>query len=242
MAYQLPNGFELGAIQLNVSDLERSLQFYQHTIGFSVLNRTGNSAALTVDGVHTFLVLHEPAEVQILPKQSTAGLYHFAILLPDRKDLGRALRHFIKEGISHGSADHLVSEAIYLWDPDQNGIEIYVDRPSHTWSRTAGDEVEMTTMPMDTASLITEAGEGVWGKLPPNSKLGHIHLHVTDLLAAADFYHKSLGFDITASDLTYAGVLFLAANGYHHHIAINTWAGKGASLPPKNAVGVSFIQ
>jgi catechol 2,3-dioxygenase len=149
-------------------------------------------------------------------------LYHFAILLPDRAALGRFVSHLAAVGVAAGSADHAVSEAIYLTDPDGLGIEVYADRPRASWRRAASGELFMTTAPLALDSLV-EAGRGEpWTGMPSGTVMGHVHLHVGDLDRAARFYQAGIGFDSTV--WSYPGARFFSAGGYHHHLGINTWS------------------
>lgn len=226
----------VGKVDLNVQDLDRALEFYQKVIGFQILERTHRQAKLTADGKTTLLKLEQPENV--LPRQShTTGLYHFALLLPQRSDLGRLLNHFINNRFRlQGAADHLVSEAVYLADPDGNGIEVYIDRPASTWEWT-GDQVKMTSDPLDVESLLAEGNGEPWEGLPADTVMGHIHLQVADLQSTEDFYKKGLGLDIVCRFGNQA--LFTSTGGYHHHIGLNTWAGEGAPPPPENSVGLN---
>lgn len=175
----------------------------------------------------------------VTPKESRAtGLYHFAILLPTRADLGKALLHFVQNNIPLGASDHLVSEALYINDPDGNGIEVYADRPASTW-KWSNEQVEMTTEPLDGQSVL-EAGQGeVWAGLPTDTLMGHIHLHVSELSRTEEYYTKGLGFDVVTR---YGGqALFISTGGYHHHIGLNTWNGIGAPSPSENSVGLKWF-
>ena len=160
-----------------------------------------------------------------MPRQGRLGLFHFAILVPDRATLGRFIRHIADRGVYAGSADHAVSEALYLTDPDGLGIEVYVDRPRPSW-RVAGQELFMTTEPLDLRDLIHAAADQPWTGMPAGTTMGHIHLHVGDLDTAAAFYHAGLGLDKVV--WSYPGALFLSAGGYHHHLGTNTWAAGAA--------------
>jgi catechol 2,3-dioxygenase len=154
-------------------------------------------------------------------RRGAFGLYHFAILLPDRPSLGRFAAYLSDLSVRVGMADHLVSEALYLWDPDGLGIEVYCDRPRSGWRRN-DRELVMTTEPLDVGSVIEEAGESRWQGMPPGTTMGHVHLHVGNLEQAERFYHVGLGLDKTV--WRYPGALFLAAGGYHHHLGTNIWA------------------
>ena len=219
---------------LTVADLDRSVRFYTDRIGFVPLDRDGLTVAMGVEG-RPLLVLHESRTAQ-RPRRTT-GLYHFAILVPTRGDLARAFRHLIEMRTPmQGYSDHAVSEALYLADPDHNGIEIYRDRPRHEWPFVNG-QLQMDTRPLDVQSLAADpAGAGAWSRMPAGTTIGHIHLHVGHLAEAESFYRDALGFDLMAR---YAGsAAFLSAGGYHHHVAINTWAGEGAPPPPPGSIGL----
>ena len=231
--HQEPNIY-VGEVNIKVKDLDYSMTFYQSIIGFQVLERTERKAVLTADGKTPLLTLEEPADA--IPKAAkTSGLYHFAILLPSRADLSVFLRHLLQTGYPLGAADHYVSEALYLNDPDGNGIEVYRDRPSSEWT-WKNDLVEMATEEVDAEGILAESN-AEWTGLPSGTVMGHIHLHVGDLKKAEDFYTQGLGFDIVSH---YPQAVFLSTGGYHHHIAVNTWQGMGAPTPPKNSVGLNW--
>lgn len=231
--HQKPNVY-VEQVSLNVLDLKKAVQFYTEIIGFKVLKQTEQKANLTADGKTLLLTLEQPKDV--IPKEDkSAGLYHFAILLPTRADLSVFLRHIIKTGYPLGASDHHVSEALYMTDPDGNGIEIYIDRPSSEWKWTDG-EVHMVTDSLDGDGLLAESG-AEWTGLPAGTIMGHIHLHVSDLKKAEEFYVNGLGFKIVSH---YPQALFISSGGYHHHIAINTWQGVGATKRLKNMVGLNW--
>ncbi|MDQ2784558.1 MAG: VOC family protein, partial [Chloroflexota bacterium] len=167
------------------------------------------------------------------------GLYHFAILVPTRADLGRWVRHWLELGLPLGQGDHLVSEALYLSDPDENGIEVYRDRPRDEW-HWANGQVLMGAGPVDIRGLLADAERAnePWTGLPAGTRLGHIHLQVGDIAQAATFYHDILGFDIVSA---MPSALFVSAGGYHHHIGLNTWHSKGAAPAPADMVGLRFF-
>jgi catechol 2,3-dioxygenase len=227
--YRVPEGTRLGPVRLQIADLSRSIEYYDRTLGMRVLERDDSHAILGARNDEVSLVeLHEQAEARPAPRRGRLGLYHFAILLPDRSSLGRYVRYLAEIGVSVGAADHLVSESIYLQDPDNLGIEVYADRPRSTWRRL-GRELMMATDPLDAAGLVRDAGSDLWTGMPTGTVMGHVHLHVGDLAAASTFYSEVLGFDRTVWQ--YPGALFLAASGYHHHLGTNTWAGSGATPP-----------
>jgi catechol 2,3-dioxygenase len=227
--HRLPDATRVGAVRLDVSDLERSLQFYQSILGLRVLRRDASSAALGPMEDETPLVrLHERRGARHVPRGGRLGLFHFAILLPDRAALGRLVVHLAEERVHIGASDHLVSEALYLSDPDGLGIEVYADRPRESW-RSVDRELAMSTLPLDMDDLVRAAGGGRWSGAPAGTTMGHVHLHVGDLAGASAFYHDALGFDRVV--WRYPGALFLSAGGYHHHLGVNTWAGPSASAP-----------
>jgi len=216
-----PEQTHLGAVHLQISDLERSVEYYQGVLGMDLLERGAGRASLGVRGATPLAYLVEKAGVAPVPPRGRFGLYHFALLLPDRVALGRFAAHVLRLGFRPGMADHAVSEALYLSDPDGLGIEVYADRPRGSWTYR-GDELVMTTEPLDVGGLIT-AGEGnEWDGVPDGTTMGHVHLHVGDLARADAFYHRALGFDKTV--WSYPGALFFSAGGYHHHLGTNIWS------------------
>ena len=226
--YRLPADTRLGRVRLQIADLERSIAWYTKVLGFESLSRDADRARLgTPDGV-ALIELVQLAGARPAPRRGRLGLYHFAILLPDRASLGRLLAHLGRIGAHAGASDHLVSEALYLTDPDGLGIEVYADRPRSTWT-VQGRELVMATEPLDAADLIAAGGTEPWNGMPAGTGVGHVHLHVGDLEAAAAFYHHGLGLDAVV--FSYPGALFLSAGGYHHHLGLNTWAGHGAAPP-----------
>jgi catechol 2,3-dioxygenase len=224
--FRLPATTRLGAVRLQVSDLARSVPYYERVLGLRVLRRHDRLAVLgAMDGDQPIIELHELPGARPVPRRGRLGLYHYAILVPDRATLGRFVAHLSEIGAHAGMSDHLVSEAIYLSDPDGLGIEVYADRPRETW-RYEGRQIAMTTMPLDAEDLV-RAGEGApWAGMPNGTVIGHVHLHVGDLARAEAFYHDALGLDKVVWG--YPGALFLSAGGYHHHLGTNTWAA-GAS-------------
>lgn len=227
--FRLPAALRLGPVHLQVADLARSAAFYTETLGLRLIERDAAGAVLGAHGGDLpLVVLHERAGARPAPRRGRTGLFHFAILLPERAALGRFVRHLSEIGAQAGAGDHLVSEALYLQDPDNLGIEVYADRPRDTWKRL-GRELMMATDPVDMAGLVRAAGDEPWTGMPAGTTIGHLHLHVGDLAAASAFYHGALGFDRMVWQ--YPGALFLAAGGYHHHLGTNTWAGSGAAAP-----------
>lgn len=233
----LPADARIGEVTLAVSDLDRSLAFYTGVIGLAISSRDARTAALAPAGGRVVLRLEQLARPLPRPRR-TSGLYHFAILVPDRAALGRSLRHLAASRWPlTGASDHLVSEAVYLDDPDGLGIEIYRDRPRDTWARLDDGEMAMATEPLDLEGVAEEPGaEHPWRGLEPATVMGHVHLHVPDLASAEALYCDRVGF--TPMLRRYPGALFVAAGGYHHHLGLNVWAGRGAPAPSPDAVGL----
>ena len=219
---RLPPATHVGGLTLHVSDLARSLAYYRDLLGLRLLEVSGDRARLGVPGTESPLVtLHAVPGTSSAGRRGAFGLFHFAILLPDRASLGRFAAHLAAHGIRAGMSDHLVSEALYLSDPDGLGIEVYADRPRSTWQYDGG-QLAMATEPLDVRDLVMAAGHTAWNGMPAGTTMGHMHLHVGDLGEADRFYRHGLGFDLTTWG--YPGALFFSAGGYHHHLGTNTWA------------------
>ena len=220
--FRLPDATRVGAVDLQISSLQRSIDYYRDVLGLQVLERADSVAGLGAqDGDRQLVRLHARVGVRPVPRRGAFGLYHFAILVPGRAALGQFANHLSQTGVRVGMADHLVSEALYLTDPDGLGIEVYADRPRNTW-RHRNRELEMTTAPLDIDSVIAAGGSSAWRGLPSGTMIGHMHLHVGSLEQADAFYHRALGFDKTV--WSYPGALFFSAGGYHHHLGTNTWS------------------
>ncbi|PLT35599.1 VOC family protein [Bacillus sp. V5-8f] len=223
-------------VDLKVADLDRSITFYKEIIGLRILQQSEKKAALTADGKTTLITIEQPENVTPVQPNRT-GLYHLALLVPNRVDLSVVLRHLLETRYPlQGASDHLVSEAIYLADPDGNGIEIYRDRPSDEWEWD-GSEVVMTTEPLQGQDLLAEGLGKEWNGLPSGTIMGHIHLQVSDLDLAEQFYCRGLGFDLVNSKYGQSA-RFVSSGGYHHHIGLNTWHSKGAQAAEPNSVGL----
>jgi catechol 2,3-dioxygenase len=223
-----PNA-RMGSVHLTVADLERSLAFYENEVGLRALERGSGLASLGTPE-RELLVLAEERGAR--PSRGHTGLYHFALLVPERPDLAEWLAHAARERLAlTGLSDHFVSEAIYLNDPDDHGIEIYWDRPREVWEGQVGER--MTTLPLDVDSLLGELDDPASAQfdgLPDGTVMGHVHLKVASIPETVDFYRDVLGFALMAELGPYAA--FLSAGGYHHHLGTNTWESAGAPPPP----------
>jgi catechol 2,3-dioxygenase len=252
--FEIHPAARIGYVSLNVSDIQRSLEFYQSLLGFSKVQKkssTSDRVFLSSDETHSSAPMLELVQVgqtdsnPVTPRR--AGLYHFAILLPERKNLADALLYLSdKQDQVHfdGLADHLVSEAIYISDPDFNGVEIYSDRPRSEWKWNDKDKnsnnsrLQMTTLPLNTKDLLKESTDTGWTGIPTSTSIGHIHLHVSNLSNAMKFYHEILGLNLTT---TYSGAYFFAAGRYHHHIATNTWLGSNILPASPQSIGLNYF-
>ena len=228
----------LGQVHINVSNMERSLVFYQTALGFRRHSADGNQAILGVGGKDLLVLNEQPGAVKY---SNRSGLYHFAILVPSRKELAFSLSNIIATGLKmSGGADHLVSEALYLDDPDGNGIEIYRDRPRPEWPTKDGQLI-MATEPLDYQGILAELddGDASWTGLHSATTLGHMHLHVGHLEEATAFYQDVVGLDLM---LAWGGMAsFLSVGGYHHHLGLNVWNGVGAPPPPDRSIGLRYF-
>ena len=236
----LPADARLGAIRLRVADVDRIERFYTESIGLQELGRDGAVTSLGATDGQPLVELEAHRDAPRRPPHTT-GLFHLAILVPSRVDLANALRRVVATGWRlSGASDHLVSEALYLSDPEGNGIELYRDRPRDEWP-VAGGDLQMGTLPLDVGSLLSEAdGADDEVHLPSGTTLGHVHLQVADLDTAERFWADGVGFDVTVRG--YPGALFVSVGGYHHHVGLNTWAGIGAPPPPDDAQGLDRFE
>jgi catechol 2,3-dioxygenase len=226
----------VGTVGLTVSDLERSRAFYERTLGLRATELDDGGLALSSAG-GPLVELHGDRSAPRLDRRAT-GLYHLAILVPTRRDLALALMRIAEARWPlDGASDHLVSEALYLSDPDGNGIEIYRDRPRELWRRV-GDQLEMATLALDLRDVLGElhGDQTPQPLVPDGTRIGHVHLQVADIADAEAFYSGLLGFDVVVRG--YPGALFVSAGGYHHHIGLNTWHSAGAAAPAPGSVGL----
>jgi catechol 2,3-dioxygenase len=234
----------LGPIRLTVSDLAGATAFYERAIGLRALGDADAAdegvVRLGTGGDAALVEFVGDAAARPRPRRS-CGLFHLALLVPDRRALAQALRRVAGAGWRlDGASDHLVSEALYLSDPEGNGIELYHDRPRAEWRREPNGELAMATLPLDLEDLLGEpAGDGEDPGMPAGTTLGHVHLQVSDLAAAEAFYAGALGFGVTVR--SYPGALFVAAGGYHHHVGLNTWASAGAPPAEPGARGLRDV-
>jgi catechol 2,3-dioxygenase len=236
--FRLPAATQIGHAHLQVANLERALKFYQELIGFKTISRENDTVMLSATGQFpAHIILTARADAKPKPPRTT-GLFHNAIRFPNRRELARVFRRLIEHGWPfQGFSDHIVSEALYLTDPDGNGVELCTDRPHEQWHWRNG-MVEMATDPLDVDDLLREVENNStpWNDVHPDTDVGHVHLHIADLQKAESFYCGVLGFEVTQR--SYPGALFIAAGGYHHHLGLNIWAGKDAPPPPPEAVGL----
>ena len=231
--HRLSPSTRLGRVSLQVADLSRSIAYYTKVLDLQQSEGTNGRATLTAVGENIpLLELVERKGARPVPRRGLLGLFHFAILLPDRSALGAFLRHISHLNIPVGMSDHHVSEAIYLSDPDGLGIEVYADRPRDQWRISEG-EIQMTTEHLDVDALMRHSSGRTWEGMPRGTRMGHVHLHVGDLDRAATLYHETIGFDKVV--WSYPGALFLSAGGYHHHLGVNTWASRSPSAGPDDA-------
>jgi catechol 2,3-dioxygenase len=248
--YKIDPALKMGHVSLNVSDLTQSLDFYQSVLGFKAVGRPSSGKALLSVSTNDPSYLVELLQAKTGSNNDSlsrlessirrAGLYHFAILLPERKFLADMLKNlnYMRDQVHFdGLADHLVSESIYIRDPDFNGIEIYSDRPRSQWT-WKDTRVQMATLPLNTTDLLNEATENGWKEMPNKTTIGHVHLHVSDLANAMKFYYEILGLQLTAA---IPGALFFAVGGYHHHIATNTWLGTGVAPASSESTGLNHF-
>jgi catechol 2,3-dioxygenase len=229
----------MGAVRLAVADRDGVRDFYRDAIGLAEVDAEDGVVRLRADDEPIVELVGDPSAEPRPP--GTSGLFHLAILVPTRADLARALQRVAEAGWRlSGASDHLVSEALYLSDPEGNGIELYSDRPRDQWPIRDG-EIQMATLPLDLDSLLGELHkEDATAAMPAGTRIGHVHLNVGDLAAAEAFYSGALGFDVMVRG--YPGALFVSAGGYHHHLGLNTWAGEGAPPPPPGSLGLRHFE
>ena len=236
--FRIASAAKVGYVHLRVSDLDRSLAFYLDILGFKLVSGGVSTATLSANGRGPgLIVLTEKKGAPTRAPRST-GLYHLAIRVSTRRALALSIRHLNDSRWRiDGFADHDVSEAVYLADPDGNGVEIYVDRPAEVWPFRNG-QIEMITVPLDLDSLMAELADwpGDWNGIDPNAVIGHVHLRVSDLDRSEEFYRGVLGLSVTQRSVL--GARFMSAGGYHHHVGANVWSSDGGPRPPADAIGL----
>jgi catechol 2,3-dioxygenase len=221
---------QLGSVTLRVADLGRALAFYEGVLGFDAAATGAHSATLAAGPNSSVLLELEASPAARARRPGEAGLFHVALLFPTRASLGRMLTHLASADVRLGAADHGVSEALYLADPEGNGLELYVDRPAAAWPALAADgQVTMFTEALDLTALAAAGAEAQGPTLPRDVRVGHIHLAVSSLGHAEEFYGRRLGFAVRQR--SYPGALFMARDGYHHHIGANTWRSRTGATP-----------
>jgi len=235
-SYRLPEGTHIDYAHLRVKNFQKALAFYKGLLNLTQVQRQGSTISLSpTEAGKPILMLTERPDAIPRPTGST-GLFHIAIRVPNRRELAKLFIRLSQQRYPfQGFADHGVSEALYLADPDGNGLEVYADKPRTEWTFVNG-ELQMGTWHLDLDSLLSAYSDNEDDGLHPATDIGHIHLNVSDLSKAERFYADTLGFDVVQRN--YPGALFVSAGGYHHHIGLNTWSGPGAPPPPQNAVGL----
>ena len=250
--FKIHSAASIGFVSLNVSDIQKSLEFYQSILGFRRVRKSStdrvylsSSGAQSSSPILELVHASQTDSNPVTPRR--AGLYHFAILLPERKNLADVLLYLSEKRYKvhfDGLADHLVSESIYIRDPDFNGVEIYSDRSQSEWKWNGKDNnsdnsrLQMATLPLNTDDLLKESTDKGWTEMPTNTVIGHMHLHVSNLSNAMKFYHDILGLNLTT---TYPGAYFFAAGRYHHHIATNTWLGANILPASPESIGLNHF-
>ncbi len=239
---RLPAATTVGTVRLTVSDLARSQSFYERALGLEGVETDAGVVALYAHGARAagaeaLVELYGDPSAPPLARRAT-GLFHLALLFPDRRALAFALARMAQNRYAlDGASDHLVSEALYLSDPDGNGIELYRDRPREQWGYRDG-QLQMATLPLDLDDLLGELRDAtaIEAHAPAGTRMGHVHLQVADLASTEAFYAGLLGFDVVVRG--YPGALFVSAGGYHHHLGLNTWNSAGASAPAPGSIGL----
>ncbi len=238
----------VGAVQLRAADIDRQVRYYRDQIGLQILEQNRGTITLGAGETPLLHLRHTPGAVN--PGRTT-GLYHFAMLLPTKVDFARMLATLYQQGIRHAPTDHTMTMATYLWDPEGNGIEIYVDTPERGEWHFSGEDFYAIDAdgnrrsgrdPIDVEELfkLLESGTDLTPQLPDDTVMGHVHLHVSDLQVAEDFYTGTLGFELQGRSRG-VGMAFVSAGGYHHHIGMNTWNGRGAPAPDANTTGLDYL-
>jgi len=239
---------KVGPVALTVADLENQIAFYQGVLGFQLHQREGREAVLGTGSRELLQLVERP---DFKRYRGVTGLYHFAVLFPDRRELARAMARLFAMKHLNYPTDHIMTKTTYLDDPEGNGIELYCESPEDgSWSMTSGDFVTRRAdgslsngrEPLDVKALFShlEEDDRLDVPVPDETRVGHVHLHVQDVDEALDFYHGVIGFDVMGNaKLMHAA--FISAGGYHHHVGLNTWQGEGAPPPPADALGLRYF-
>jgi catechol 2,3-dioxygenase len=238
---ELPAETSMGAVTLVVVDLDTQRAYYERVIGLREVASPEEGLSLGAPGGPPLVRLVHRPDATPRPLRST-GLFHLAIVVPDRPALGRTLRRVVEAGGGlTGASDHLVSEALYLRDPEGNGIELYRDRPRDTWPKDSNGNYELVTLPLDLRDIVAEPGaEHADAAMPEGTHMGHVHLQVSDIPRTRALYEGVLGWDVMADQVPQA--LFMSAGGYHHHLGANAWESAGAPPPPKGSTGMRSFE
>lgn len=227
----------IGSVRLRVRDLDRVASFYTSALGLAVVRSETGRVTLGTGSTQLLELVGDPGLSPNDPQQ--AGLFHTAFLMPTRADLGRWLSHAVAAEVPlQGASDHLVSEAVYLSDPEGNGIEVYADRATSYWHDQAG-AIRMATDPLDVEDLLSSTKTSVWSGFPDQAMIGHVHLQVGDTLQADRFYTGILGFDIATR---YPGASFYGSGGYHHQLAGNVWNSRRAGKRQTGMAGLEAVE
>lgn len=233
--HRLPATLSMGAVTLRSPNVDRLVPFYERVLGLRVADQTASAIHLGAGAGPLVELLNDPQAKHAHPR--APGLFHLALRVPNRAALAERIAALQVTGLRFGASDHLVSEALYVDDPDGNGIEIYCDRPHEVWPRTPDGRIAMATLPLDVPSLRDLAPMQI-GSAPHGTDMGHVHLKVRDLAEAERFWVDLLGFDLVT---TYPGALFVSAGGYHHHVGLNIWSSRGGPLPPDRRLGLDHL-
>ena len=239
---------KMGHVALAVANLENQILFYTQVLGFKLHWREGNRAGLGAGGADLLRLTEEPS---LKRYRGTTGLYHFAVLFPNRRELARAMARLFAYKYENYPTDHIMTKTTYLDDPEGNGIELYAESPEDgTWSlangeyitRRADGSLSSGREPLDVKALLANLQEDdrLDQSIPPETRVGHVHLHVRNIEEAVDFYHGLIGFDVMGVARAFR-MAFVSAGGYHHHLGLNTWQGEGAPPPPADAVGLRYL-
>ena len=238
----------MGHVALTVANLENQVSFYTQVLGFKLHWREGNRAGLGAGGADLLRLTEEP---NLKRYRGATGLYHFAVLFPNRRELARAIARLYAVKYENYPTDHIMTKTTYLDDPEGNGIELYAESPEDgTWSLANGEYITRRAdgslsngrEPLDVKALLENLHEDdrLDQSIPPETRVGHVHLHVRNIEEAVDFYHGIIGFDVMGIAKAFR-MAFVSAGGYHHHLGLNTWQGEGAPPPPADAVGLRYF-